>query len=341
MKLPTLHLYFLGTPDPRYPPGPPRWVPGDQHARLFVRRLRGKQIEAMGSGLSMRARNLSLGLRKIRQPHVLHTDAAPPPRGVPVGIIHGPVDAIREIAARAPCLTGCGVLSAPEQWPDMFAETQAVFHLQASEWAADLFRRRWGPRVRVWPVGIDTDRWKPASRVEPVTDFLLYDKVLWDRSRTERDLVDPVRDVLRREGLTFETIRYGRYRPSELAAALRRCRAVLFLCEHETQGQACEQMLAAGLPVLAWDPGEWRDPVRARYGIPPTPATSVPYFDERCGERFPALGTFPESLGCFLENLRAGRYAPRDYVLENLTLERGARRYVELLGEALGSDVLR
>ena len=50
-------------------------------------------------------------------------------------------------------------------WEAMFAETQAVFHLQASEWAADVFRRRWGARVRVWPVGIDTDAWKPTPRV--------------------------------------------------------------------------------------------------------------------------------------------------------------------------------
>ena len=335
MKLPTVHLYHLVPPDPPRPPLARRWIAGDQYPRAIVRRLRNRQDHPIPSGFSAATRNLCLGLRKIRQSHVLHTRPDAPPRDVPIGIIHGPIDEVRAVASREPCVTGVGVLGAPEQWPTMFSETKAVFHLQASEWAAAHFRRGWGDRVRVWPVGIDTRTWKPNPRVHPTTDFLLYDKVHWERPRYERELVEPIRDQLRREGLSFETIRYGRYQPSEYVAALRRCRALLFVCEHETQGLAYQEAMAAGVPVLAWDPGEWRDPRRVDWGVPLTPATSVPYFDERCGERFRDFESFPTALARFRECLGAGRYAPRDYVLENLTLDRCARHYVQLLGDAM------
>ena len=339
MSLPELHLYDLRPPEPERPAMGPRWVWGDQYARAAVRRVRGRSSpRPIPSGFSVVARNLCLGLRKIRQPHVLHTRPDRPPRDAPVGIIHGPIDEVRELASYQPCVTGVGVLGAPEHWPAMFTDTKAVFHLQACEWAADHFRRCWGNRIRVWPVGIDTRAWKPGRRNAATTDFLIYDKVHWDRTDQERDLVAVVGKHLEARRLSFETIRYGRYQPEEYAAALRRCRALLFLCEHETQGLAYQEAMAAGLPVLAWDPGEWRDPRRLEWDIPHTPATSVPYFDERCGERFRDLESFPDALGRFCERDRGGCYAPRDYVLENLTLERCARRYVQLLEDAVSDD---
>jgi len=39
-------------------------------------------------------------------------------------------------------------------------------------------------------------------------------------------------------------------------AALSRGRSMLFLCEHETQGLAYQQAIAAGLTILDWDPSQ-------------------------------------------------------------------------------------
>jgi len=336
MTRPTVHLYHLVTPPPPAPPVPARWFPGDQYPRALARRVLRRRPEPVPSGFSVVARNLSRGLDRIGRRHGLHTRADPPPPGRPFGILHGPIDAVRELAARGPCVVGPGVLSAPEQWPTMFTDTEAALHVQASPWAADLFGRAWPERVRVWPVGIDTGAWAPDPAAAKTVDVLLYDKVRWDRPAVEAALVDPMRAQLQDAGLSVETIRYGHHTPSEFAAALRRCRALLFVCEHETQGLACEEAMAAGVPVLAWDPGEWADPRRVAWGIPVTPATSVPYFDERCGERFRDLDAFPAALAQLRDGLDAGRYAPRDYVLEHLTLEVCARRYIALLDEAAG-----
>jgi hypothetical protein len=40
----------------------------------------------------------------------------------------------------------------------------------------------------VWPVGIDTERWRPRDPEQKAIDVLLYEKVMWshDPSRSER-----------------------------------------------------------------------------------------------------------------------------------------------------------
>lgn len=101
---------------------------------------------------------------------------------------------------------------------------------------------------------------------------------------------------------------------------------MLFLCEHETQGLAYQQAMSAGLPVLAWNPGQWLDPWRYRYGETFVPATSVPFFDERCGRTFCGVPDFKDELDQFMDELRSGRYAPREYVLKHLTLSQCAQR---------------
>ncbi len=89
--------------------------------------------------------------------------------------------------------------------------------------------------------------------------------------------------------------------------------------------------MSAGLPVLAWDPGQWLDPWRYRYGEAFVPATSVPFFDERCGLTFRSVSDFSERLRLFIHGLRSGAFIPRNYVLENLTLAGCARRYLDVL----------
>jgi glycosyltransferase involved in cell wall biosynthesis len=109
---------------------------------------------------------------------------------------------------------------------------------------------------------------------------------------------------------------------------------MLFLCENETQGIAYNEAMSMGLPILAWNPGRWLDPNRHAHGRSDCPASSVPYWDQRCGEQFAQAGEFADALDLFVERLRGGRYAPRDYMLENLTLDRCARKYIAFLAEA-------
>lgn len=326
-----LHLYDLKPADT------PRWVPGDQYPRAMLRALLRPWRGRPPGGLAKVTTNLCLGLEQIGQPYVLHRSPVPPPAGALVGILHGPHDLVRRVASAAPCVTGVGVFDFPDQWPSFFADTRAAFHLQACEWAAAYYRPAFRDRLRIWPVGIETGKHRPRPEVAKEFDFLVYDKLRWPAEHPEPNILSRSLAELDRRGLRYQVIGYGRYpkgKENSYHALLARSRAVLFLCENETQGIAYNEAMSMNVPLLAWDPGRWLDPNRHTHGLSDCPATSVPYFDERCGERFSSMAALPAALDLFLERLRDGAYRPRDYVLEHLELGDCARRYVDFLREA-------
>ena len=49
--------------------------------------------------------------------------------------------------------------------------------------------------------------------------------------------------------ISRDAIRF--YREEEYRAALNKCRAMVFLCEHETQGIAYQQALSCDVPIFA------------------------------------------------------------------------------------------
>jgi hypothetical protein len=63
--------------------------------------------------------------------------------------------------------------------------------------------------------------------------------------------------------------------------------------------------------------------------------SSVPYFDARCGMTFTDADGFTSGWDRFWAQASAGDFAPRDYVLDNLTLEKGALHYYEIAEAAM------
>jgi hypothetical protein len=315
---------------------PDRWFPGDIHLRKFIRKVLSPWRKRPPSGLSKVATNLSLGLTRLGISNRVHRRPSEPRPGALVAVTHAPVEAARQIAARHRCVIGPGVLQVPDEWPDMFTNSRAICYIQACDWQADVFRRLYGPRVAVWPVGIDTEDARPMSTDPKTHDFLVYDKRRWAEAPLTQELMEPLLRELDRRKLTYRYLRYGNYPRAGakgdrlLHEWARECRAMLFVCENETQGIAYNEVLSLGLPILAWDHGWWQDPARIKYGLGEVPATSVPYWDERCGEIFHTVDEFPAKLDLFLDTQRTGRYRPRDYVVENLGLEMMAKAYLRL-----------
>jgi hypothetical protein len=110
---------------------------------------------------------------------------------------------------------------------------------------------------------------------------------------------------------------------------------MIFLCEHETQGIAYQQALSCDVPIFAWDRGGyWQDPGYYPQRVRFAPVSSVPYWDARCGAKFQDIGEFANAWEVFWARYRNSRYSPRDYILEELTLEKCAKRYVEIVTRA-------
>jgi len=255
---------------------------------------------------------------------------------MPVGVV-GKTHVLYEHRWQNPILFGASTMSHPLADPTLLERLPIRRVLVQGLWMQMMCQPIWGDKVRSCPVGIDTDRWSPRETQVKDFDVLVYDKVRWKHEEYQRELIDPILERLRARGLKVATIRYGYYREEEFEALVRRCRSMVFLCEHETQGFAYQQVLSCGVPILAWDRGGyWQDPEYYPDRVKFEPVSSVPNWDERCGEKFSGLGEFSNALGRFWTGVEAGSYAPRDFILENLTLERCAADYLRNWNEAFG-----
>ena len=228
-----------------------------------------------------------------------------------------------------PVVAGIGLMTHPSEWPTLCEDYPVKRYLQHSKWANEVYRLYFGDRCGIWPVGIDTGAWQPNGSQRKDIDLLIYDKVMWNREVVKPPLTAAIREFAARKKLAVESVTYGDYAGSEYHNLLGRSRAMIFLCEHESQGLAYQECLSSGVPVLAWDQGRCLDPNRFAWGQPDIPATSVPYFDERCGERFAGPEELEEKLSLFMERVHAATYRPREFVMENLTLQRCAQRFLE------------
>ena len=319
-------LYF------RREPERDRWLPGDRLVRPLVRRIaRGK---ARPGGIDKVFINLCLGLDRLAVRYEVNLPFEELRDDDQVGVIGVGRYALQGYDRPNPIVAGIALMTHPSEWPSLCQDYPVVTYLQHCAWSNDVYKRFFGDRCRIWPVGIDTQSWQPADPGEKRFDFLIYDKIHWQRGELVPGLLDVIRSELARRKLTFLELRYGRYDEGQYKDALRKCRAMIFLCEHESQGIAYQECLASGVPVLAWDQGRYLDPNRFAWGEPDIPATSVPYFDERCGLRFRDVHQFSDTLTQFIALERSGAFAPQSYVMQNLTLEKCSGQFLDILNQA-------
>jgi hypothetical protein len=315
----------------RKPPEGDRWVSGDRYVRAIAKTLLGKTPRA--GGVDKVFQNLCLGLDRLGvryQINVPFRDLRDDDRVGVLGVGRYGLDGYDR---RNPIVAGVALMTHPSEWPTLCDDYPVVRYLQHSPWAGDVYRPYFGDRVTLWPVGIDTNTWAPANQAK-TCDFLVYDKIRWDHETTGSDLLGRVREELERRSLTWTELRYGAYDQRDFKARLDTCRAMIFLCEHESQGLAYQECLSSGVPILAWDQGYCLDPNRFQWGQPEIPATSVPFFNDRCGRRFTGPDEFATALDEFQDRLQSNGYSPRAYILENLTLERCSAAYVEIVNAA-------
>lgn len=317
-------------------PDPDRWFLFDRFPRRLLRRsLRGKPRIGGQKRLFL---NLCAGLQKLGVPYRVNDYRYIRHHPDELACIVGKPHLLDALSWRNPILFGAAVHSHPLADPALLQRLAVRQVLVPGEWMRRMCEPYYGQSVLAWPVGIDTDKWKPPATGQKTIDFLLYDKVRWNHSQSETSLLQPIRHALRKNALSFCEIRYGSYDEEQFWKNLQCCKGMIFLCEHETQGIAYQQALACGVPILAWDSqGFWQDPEFFPHRVKYRPVSSVPYWDERCGLKFRDASDFSEQLAQFLENLRAGKFSPRDYILENLTLETCAQRYVDIVRHLLHS----
>jgi hypothetical protein len=250
----------------------------------------------------------------------------------PIGLAGYP-SVLRAADLPNPRIFGPGDYGYPDEATMVARDPRNRILTQPSEWPVEFYRNACGDKLRAMFVGIDTDYWQDLSGCRKDLDFLVYDKIRWDhgvvRGSAAPEIVDRTMEALDSRGLSYVVLRYGAHHLRQFRDALGRAKGMIFLCEHETQGLAYQEALASNVPVMALDEGVLVDPQQRRFASPNLKVSSVPYFDASCGETF-----VPETLAETLNRFMCHRssYAPREYVLRNLSMRKAAEKYLELYG---------
>lgn len=310
-----------------------RWFPGDHRLRAIARPILGRK-PLYASGMQTVVRNFRLGLERRGVAYDFNPWRVAA-EGDPVICFGLGLKGLKGVPRRRPVIAAIG-FPLPADAPTLCDDYAIHRYLQHSSWVLDLARDSEIYPAEVfdlWPAGVDTEAWIPAPAAAKDLDVLIYRKLVWEPRKREADLLAPIREFLARRGCRIEEIRYGTYDTAAYRKLLARSRTLLFLSAHESQGLAYQEAMACDVPVLAWDPGWWLDPVRLKYGRPQVTATSVPYFDARCGATFREAAEFPAAFDAFDEAARAGRFRPREYVQENVSIERSTERMLGFVRE--------
>lgn len=260
------------------------------------------------------------------------TAAAMP--GYPIGIAGYPT-VLDAVTLTNPAIFGPGDFGMPADAVAVASQERMKLLIQPSEWFRDYYRPSCGEKVVTWFAGIDTDEWADTSACAKTVDVLIYDKIRWYRDTRVPAVLDRLTAHLDSHGLSYRILRYGYHHRTMFADALKASRSLAFLCEHETQGLAYQEALAANVPVFAWDEGEFVDPQLKIAASPGLKVSSVPYFDDRCGARFRLAGLEPQ-FDAFWAGL--GGYRPREYVVHELGMTTSAAAYLALYARAGGLD---
>jgi hypothetical protein len=189
-----------------------------------------------------------------------------------------------------------------------------------SKWTYDAYKK-WIPeeKLRIWPVGIDTDLFSDKSSCEKVFDCLLYCK-----GRPSGDLAT-AKGLLESKGQKFTEISYGGYSEQQFLELIEKSRYAFVVDGPESQGIAIEEMMSCNLPVFVWDVEFWAD-----RGEPhKVPASSVPFWSPECGIKTHNVKTIADNFEEFLKNIAS--FSPRQFILRELTLEKQAKELVEIL----------
>jgi len=200
-------------------------------------------------------------------------------------------------------------------------------YIQPSEWAVKCWREMNAESaipLRSFCFPVDTDKFKPSTDRKNRKTVFVYSK---SRHPQELKLVE---HVLKSRGIGYRIFDYVKgYREEEYLRCLQDSKLGIVLGRHESQGFAIEEALSCDVPLLVWDVRSMNQEQGQNY--PDVPATSIPYWDGRCGEWFYEGCKLNDKLTELLN--KWNEYKPREYVLENLSVEKCADNFMKLVDE--------
>ena len=198
-------------------------------------------------------------------------------------------------------------------------------YLQPSNWARDVWVNNPlcdGIKVVSQPFGVDTERFKDIKPIVERDQVFIYYK---SRRPEELELVE---NFLKSKNINYRVFSYrNRYDENEYINYLQNSKFGFWLDAHESQGFALQEALSCNVPLLVWNITSMNQEYGQNY--PDIPATTIPYWDEKCGEFFYNSEELEKTFDTFMSKIND--YKPRDYILENLSIKMCEQKFMNLV----------
>jgi hypothetical protein len=163
---------------------------------------------------------------------------------------------------------------------------------------------------------------QPILSIQDRTKIFIYFKRRFDEE------LEYLTAFLLSNGVDFMIFDYvEKYEEEVYIKYLHESKYGIWLGAHESQGFALEEALSCDVPLLVWCATSMNQENGSNY--PDIPASTIPYWDERCGEFFYDKEELETTFQTFVSKLE--EYRPRDYILETLSIPVCEKRLIDLI----------
>jgi len=197
-------------------------------------------------------------------------------------------------------------------------------YIQPSEWALKSWTNNGANSIlpiKIFSFPINTIKFKPITKNKRTKVYIYY------KRRQPEELLFIV-NFLKQKNIKVEVFDYlNKYPEKKYLKYLQKAKYGIILDAHESQGFAIEEALSCNVPLLVWNVTNMSQEYRSQYTQ--ISASSIPYWDIRCGEFFYNKNEFEDRYNKFIKNLSS--YKPREYILEHLTMKKRASELDKLI----------
>ena len=180
-------------------------------------------------------------------------------------------------------------------------------YIQPSEWVCKLwsyFKEIQHIPLKQMCFPVNTEKFIPLN----IKTHLTRKKVFIYFKRRKSEELTFLKTFLHNKNIEFKVFDYvKRYEEEDYLKYLQESKYGIILDAHESQGFAIEEALSCDVPLLVWNVRSLNQEEGVNY--PDIPATSIPYWDNRCGEYFYKEEEFEGKYKEFMNKLDT--YKPR------------------------------
>lgn len=202
-----------------------------------------------------------------------------------------------------------------------------------SQWVIDIWQeilnKDMSNKMAVLPFGVETDKFFELKPLIERNNVIIYYK------RRHPDELFFLETFLRNKNINYLLFNYEvRYDENDYLNYLQTCKYGIFLDSCESQGFAVEEALSCNVPLLIWEASN----LNQEYGInyPSYKGTTIPYWNECCGEYFYEKEQLEEYYNKFISNLE--NYKPREYILNTLSMDKCEEYLIDLIDQIKKRD---